>query len=169
MDLTLDQAAALLGKTARQVRYMIQQGRLPARKSGKRWLIADADLPRSAGQVAAASRREGALDAAVDDALAATPHLRRRFSICDLRAFKIGRPLYASACERLGAEHPASRALRLALEQLGRGCHRFIHADKAAAYRDAREAARPRASRRSSWPSGQEMRSRGSSAWSSRI
>lgn len=141
MDLTLDQAAALLGKTARQIHYMIHQGKLAARKDGKRWLIADADLPRSPGQAAAAARRELALDAAVDEALATTPHLRRRFSICDLRAFKVGQPLYAAACQRLGAEHPASRALRLALEHLGRGCHRFAHADKAAAYRDAREAA----------------------------
>lgn len=141
MDLTLDQAAALLGKTARQVHYMIHQGKLPARKDGKRWVIADTDLPRSEGQTAAAARRERALEDAVDDALAATPHQRRRFSICDLRAFKVGQPIFAAACERLGADHPASRALHLTLQHLGRGCHRFAHADKAAAYRDARESA----------------------------
>ena len=34
MDVTIDEAAALIGKTARQVRYMINMNRLPARRDG---------------------------------------------------------------------------------------------------------------------------------------
>ncbi|MCC2868226.1 MAG: helix-turn-helix domain-containing protein, partial [Candidatus Accumulibacter phosphatis] len=44
MHLTLEQAAALLGKTRRQVVYMIEQGRLPAQKVGGRWVIERAAL-----------------------------------------------------------------------------------------------------------------------------
>jgi excisionase family DNA binding protein len=44
MQLTLHQAAAALGKTRRQVQYLIQQGRLPAQKVGGRWYVESADL-----------------------------------------------------------------------------------------------------------------------------
>jgi excisionase family DNA binding protein len=61
MQLSLQQAAERLGKSVRQVRYLIQTGALPAQKSGGRWLIAAADLPLSEGQRAALERRERAL------------------------------------------------------------------------------------------------------------
>ena len=39
MELSLQQAVKILGKTCRQVLYMIEQGRLPAKKIGGRWVI----------------------------------------------------------------------------------------------------------------------------------
>ena len=44
MQLTIEQAAARLGKSPRQVRYLIQTRRLPARKFSGAWLIESADL-----------------------------------------------------------------------------------------------------------------------------
>ena len=37
--LTLPEAAALLGRSERQIRYLIQQGKLHAKKQGRRWLV----------------------------------------------------------------------------------------------------------------------------------
>lgn len=39
MRLTLAEAAQRLGKTDRQVRYMVEQGTLKAAKKGGRWLV----------------------------------------------------------------------------------------------------------------------------------
>ena len=50
MQLSIQQAAERLGKSVRQVRYLIQTGSLPAHKSGGRWLIAVADLPHRVGK-----------------------------------------------------------------------------------------------------------------------
>ncbi len=44
MQLTLQQAAASLGKTRRQIQYLIQQGRLPAKKVGGRWYVESAGM-----------------------------------------------------------------------------------------------------------------------------
>ncbi|MCG8425133.1 MAG: helix-turn-helix domain-containing protein [Proteobacteria bacterium] len=57
MELTVDQAAAKLGMTERQVRYLIKRGSLAARKRGKRWLIDSDALPRSKGQQEAEDAR----------------------------------------------------------------------------------------------------------------
>jgi excisionase family DNA binding protein len=53
MHLTLEEAAQRLGKTVRQVRYLIQTGALRADKSSGRWRIDAADLPLSEPQRAA--------------------------------------------------------------------------------------------------------------------
>jgi excisionase family DNA binding protein len=37
--------AELLGKSLRQVRYLIQQGELPAHRDGRVWRVRDEDLP----------------------------------------------------------------------------------------------------------------------------
>ena len=39
MELSLQQTADILGKTRRQVLYMIDQGRLPGKKVGGRWVV----------------------------------------------------------------------------------------------------------------------------------
>lgn len=140
MDLTLDQAATLLGKTTRQVRYMVDKGRLPAKKDGAHWTVRREDLGLSDAQVQHRARDVDRLRDRVEDAL----HIREappRFSIADLKAFQAGRPLYLGALESLGPEHLATAALKRALLELGAGCHRFHADEKAAAYRAARDAA----------------------------
>jgi hypothetical protein len=56
MQLSLADAAIALGRSQRQIRYLIQTGGLAARKEGGRWVIDSADLPLSAGQRQAAGR-----------------------------------------------------------------------------------------------------------------
>ena len=143
MKLTLEEAAARLGKSMRQIRYLIDNNRLPAEKSSGRWVIDDANLPLSEGQQQAVERKERQLRAAVEEGLGLSDAGERkaRYSVRDLKAFQIALPVQRQAVERLGADHPATAALRQVLECLARGCHRFEHGAKAEAYRQARDAA----------------------------
>ncbi len=50
MKLSIAEAAAVLGKSERQVRYQIKTGELRAAKEGQRWRIDGADLPLSAAE-----------------------------------------------------------------------------------------------------------------------
>ncbi len=143
MHLTVDQAAARLGKSARQIRYLIKARQLPARKFGGRWVIDSEDLNLSEGQTRAVERRERQLRAVVEEGLGLPDagERRPRYSVRDLKAFQIALPIHARAAEHIGEDHPATRALRRVLELLTRGCHRFEHSAKADAYQEARDAA----------------------------
>lgn len=149
MELSLEDAATKLGKSVRQVRYLVKLGRLPSRKVAGRYLVTIPPsggppcvepAPSSSPKATAQQRKHSALRAAVEDALDLPPQ-QRRYSLRDLKAFQVGLPLYQQALARLGPEHGACRALRQLLENLSRGCHRFDSADKAEAYRAARDAA----------------------------
>lgn len=145
MKLTLEQAATRLGKSQRQVLYMIQQKRLPAEKIAGRWFIdSEAAEPLlNEQQQNNQTRKQRQLRAAVDSALALEPDEQRqaRYSIRDLKAFQIALPVYRTACQEFGSDHAATRLLRQVLEHLSQGCHRFDQEDKATAYRAARDAA----------------------------
>ncbi|KFB70854.1 MAG: DNA binding domain, excisionase family [Candidatus Accumulibacter phosphatis] len=143
MKLTLEQAAARLGKSERQIRYLVHNGRLPAEKIGGRWLIDSDALTLSDGQREAVERKERQLRAAVEEGLGLPAASERspRYSVRDLKGFQLALPLYRQTAACLGADHPATLALRRVLEELARGCHRFEHAEKAEAYRQARDAA----------------------------
>lgn len=140
MELSLTQAAQLLGKTRRQVEYLIQTGKLTAHKAGGRWRIAEADLPLSPGQREARARRGHGLRDAVDEVLERTAP-RARYSMRDLKAFQEARALWVACMTEIEPTHPARGYLRTALEQLALGCHRYDRKDKAAAYNQARDAA----------------------------
>ncbi|HMV06795.1 MAG TPA: helix-turn-helix domain-containing protein [Accumulibacter sp.] len=142
MKLSLEQAAARLGKSERQVRYLIMNGRLPAEKVAGRWLIDSAALPLSPGQQSAIERKERQLRAAVEDGLGLSEANERapRYSVRDLKAFQLAQPVHGKALALLGADHPATAALRSVLGALTRGCHRFDYGEKAEAYRFARDA-----------------------------
>ena len=71
MQLTIDEAAARLGKSARQIRYLIQNDGLPAKKIAGRWVIQADDLPLSEPQREAVGRQERALRGAVERGLMA--------------------------------------------------------------------------------------------------
>ncbi len=141
MQLTIDQAANRVGKSARQIRYLIKSGRLPASKIGGRWMINATDLPLSEPQRATIERRERALRSAVDEGLGLDSERPPRFSVRDLKAFQIALPLERQAAALLGPEHPATQALRHTLELLAQGCHRFDNNAKAESYRAARDSA----------------------------
>ena len=141
MQLTIDEAAARLGKSARQIRYLIQNDGLPAKKIAGRWLIEADDLPLSEPQREAVGRQERALRGAVERGLGLDEERPRRYSVRDLKAFQLAQPLHQRSVDLLGPEHAATRALRRSLLLLAQGCHRFKHEDKAMSYRAGRDAA----------------------------
>lgn len=129
----------MLGKSPRQVRYMLQQNELKAHKADGRWVFKREDLPLSPTQQEARTKKAEALADIVQDALA--PHTkpaRKRYSVRDMAAFQVGKPQLTELCELLGAQHPAARALEEALILVTQGCHRFEPRDKLDAYRQAR-------------------------------
>jgi hypothetical protein len=77
MQLTLEQAATRLGKSKRQVLYMIQQGHVPAQKLAGRWWIESHHLPLSDGQQHSYDRKQRQLRAAVEEALDIAPEAVR--------------------------------------------------------------------------------------------
>ena len=138
MDLTLTQAAQLLGKTRRQVEYLVKTGRLPAKKAGARWLVADTDLPLSPGQRQARERKTAALHAVAEEVRGETAP-KTRYSLRDLKAFREGLAAYGAGRKQLPETHPALPLLRQALDDLAVGCHRFERRSKAEAYGRARD------------------------------
>jgi hypothetical protein len=139
MKLSLSQAAERLGKTQRQIRYLIKQGKLDARKDGGRWVVDSDRLPVSDEQRAARQRQETRLRDAVDAAL--DTHRQGRYSLRDLKAVTVGAPIYRSCLQRTGPDSIASRELRASLDHLAVGYHRYALSEKRDSYRAARDAA----------------------------
>ena len=100
VDLSLPEAAALLGQSLHQVRYLIRTARLPAKKVGGQWRVRREDLPRGEAQAQAAERKVERLREAVDDALALPPS-KVRYSLRDMKAFAVARPLCLEAARSL--------------------------------------------------------------------
>lgn len=142
MDLSLAEAARLLGKSERQLRYLVKTGKVPAQKVAGRWRLVREELPLSEGQERAErikSQRAARIAQEVLQPDAHGPAVQRRFSVRELAAYREGAPLYRSLAAELGAEHPAAVCLREALMLLACGCHEFHARGKAAYYGRARE------------------------------
>lgn len=109
MDLTLQDAANRLGKSLRQLRSMVKEGRLKTRKVGGRWFIVADDLPQSAPQQQAAERHDRQLRTAVEDALGLDSKAgpAKRYSVRDLKAFQIGLALHRRAHTGVSPTHAA--------------------------------------------------------------
>ena len=141
MHLSLAEAASALGRSERQVRYLIKTGRLKATKDGGRWVVDRADLPLSVGQRQARQKKAESLQDAVEQALG--PHLdplaRKTWTVRSMGSFRSAHAAWKLAHEAVGLEHPAVAALQQTLLEIGRGCHAFHPEDKKAAFRMARE------------------------------
>ena len=92
MELSLQQTADILGKTRRQVLYMIDQGRLPGKKVGGRWVVDRADLQVDKEIQQRASQKQERFKAVVEEAL--TPGRERRYTLRDLKAVQLAAPIY---------------------------------------------------------------------------
>ncbi len=141
MVLSLSETARLLGKSERQVRYLIRSGKLPAKKKEGRWLIQREALGLSGGQEKAQQAKSERAARLVQELLA--PHSEGRsskktYSIRDLRAFREGAPLYRDLAAKAGADHPATGLLHEAMMLLACGYHEFDGASKAELYARAR-------------------------------
>jgi len=141
MKLSLRQTAELLGKSQRQVRYMIKEGRLKASKDGSRWVVDRGDLPLPAGQVMRGLKDQARVKEVVETALGTTGAAAeaRRYSVTDLRSFQAGRKVLAEIRGKLGEDSLPARRLADALALITCGCHTFHKRDKVAFFQRARE------------------------------
>jgi len=142
MELSLTEAARLLGKSERQMRYLIQEARIPGRKVHGHWVIRREDLPLSEGQVQAARQKtERAARLAEEILRPEEEGSPKSHSIRQLRAYQVGAPLYRDLVEKTGADHPATGLMREALMLLACGYHEFESHGKAEHYGRARQQA----------------------------
>ncbi|MCP5040595.1 MAG: helix-turn-helix domain-containing protein [bacterium] len=139
MTINLQEAATILGKTVRQVRYLIQTNRIRATKVAGRYVIERDDLPQTEPAEKARTRRQERLREVVEDTLEVSTERSRRYSIRDLKAFQVAKPLYLRAQEELGPEHCVASMLFKSIDQLVVGCHRYDRSEKAESYRLARD------------------------------
>lgn len=92
MELTIREAAALMGVSQRTLRARAARGDIPARKRGGVWKIQRRDLPLTEGQRAGLQARAEQVRQAVEDALPsrlASHAGDRRRSLADLDAFRL--------------------------------------------------------------------------------
>ncbi len=156
MKLSIAETATVLGKSERQVRYLIRTGRLAAKKQKGRWKIESADLPLSdAERQALVERSQTARDAfekgleplvkaarpAEEKAKSDADAAKRAYSVVDLFAFQAGEAIYRDLTSEISAEEPAARQLFEALALLTRGCHCYHPKEKASRFSEARELA----------------------------
>ena len=139
MQLSLQEAVQILGKTRRQVLYMIEQGRLPARKVGGRWVIERAALQVDETVQQRSSQKQARFRAVIEEAL--TPGQERRYTLRDLKAVQVTTPIYRELAARGNGWEKAAAHMRACLDQLAVGCHRYDRQEKTIAYRAARDAA----------------------------
>jgi hypothetical protein len=140
MQLSLSQAAALLGKSERQVRYLISQGKLSAGKSSGRWAVDSRTLKGHKAESPAATpsvTNKPNVDRRLREAAETPP--AHRYSVRDLRAFQAAEPVYREVRAQLGNQDTVTLRLRRALDLLARGCHTYQSQRKVELYEDARE------------------------------
>jgi hypothetical protein len=139
MELSLQQAVEILGKTRCQVLYMIEQGRLPAKKIGGRWAIERADLQVDEERQQRASQQQARLKDMIEEAL--TAGQGRRYTLRDPKAVQLAAPIYYQLAARGAGWEKATTYMRACLDHLALGCHRYDRQEKTVAYRAARDAA----------------------------
>lgn len=138
MAISITEAATILGKTRRQVAYLIEQGLLPAKKAGGRWVIERADLNTDTPQQQRASQKQAQFQAVIEEAVIPT---NQRYTLRDLKAVQLAAPIYHQLIERGAGWDKAAAHMRECLDQLAVGCHRYDQQEKTAAYRAGRDAA----------------------------
>jgi hypothetical protein len=139
MELSLQQTADIPGKTRRQVLYMIDQGRLPGKKVGGRWVVDRADLQVDEEMQQRTSQKQARFRAVVEDVL--TPGKDRRYTVRDLKAVQLATPIYQQLVAHGAGWEQAATYMRACLDQLALGCYRYDRQEKTVAYRAARDAA----------------------------
>lgn len=90
MELSLSEAARLLGKSERQVRYLLRSGKIQGRKgSNGRWEIRRKDLPLSAGQERAQHHKTERAAQLAEEILRPSDS-KKSHSVRELRAYREG-------------------------------------------------------------------------------
>lgn len=145
MEVSLNEAAVLMGKTPRQVRYLLQQAKITARKVDNVWVIDAESLPLNDAQKAAINARAEVVRESMSKAFEPLLQIvkkgvsQQEYTVRSLNAFKIGEVIYRVMVKELGPADEATRFLRRSLELMGQGYHSFYPDDKLEYYKAARE------------------------------
>lgn len=144
MDLSICEAAPLLGRSERAVRARIARGELPARRHGRTWRIPLATLPLTDAQRESLQHRSDAARRALDAVLPSAAAKDRRHaqrSVADLLPFARGVDLLRDL-QRLEpgnqALGPCCERLRRALAEIAAGAVEYGPDHRVAALRSAR-------------------------------
>lgn len=150
MDLSVQEAATLLGVSTRAVRARLVRGELKGRKVEGKWRVDRGSLPLTEAQRRSLQARveslKEAMDAALPGRLARTP-ADRRISIADLGAFRAGLALLSALRSEAGAVLPSvlrealGAGVEAALLEVADGFHQFDPVARKAAFDRARSAA----------------------------
>ncbi len=130
----------MLGKSERQVRYLIQTGRLAGTKAEGRWQIPAEALAKRPERRERTAEKLEALRAVVEQALPAGG-TAAPWSVTNMRAVKSALELHRAMVEAFSPAAPEADAVARAVRSLVRGGHAFQRQDKRASYQDARLAA----------------------------
>ncbi len=142
MELTVPEAAALLGRSPRTLRAQVARGEIPGTKRNGRWYVDKRDLPLTEVQRRALQEKSDQVRAAVESVLpsrmASRPGQRFR-SLADLDSFRRGAQLLAEISQ---SDHPAAMKsafhIRKALFHLAEAVHQYHRDLKADALAQAR-------------------------------
>ncbi|MBI4881452.1 MAG: helix-turn-helix domain-containing protein [Planctomycetes bacterium] len=148
MQLTLREAATLLGCNGRTLRARLARGDVPGQKRGSKWLIDSDAVPLTSEQRARLEGRAAEIRQTVEDQLGRMLRGRRsrRRSLLDLDAYRAGSKLLRAAAELPLSKDDAGlvRArLRAGMLSLAEGAHAFDPGDKVAAFRATRRCLSP--------------------------
>jgi hypothetical protein len=145
VDISIREAAVLLGRSQRTLRAQLARGEIAGRKQGSRWVIARHDLPLTEAQREALALRAGEIRETVERALpsrVAAKRGQRRRSLADLDTFRLGREvllgLHGGSADGGERRRAAEDSLETGLLALAEGVHAFDPGEKIAALRRAR-------------------------------
>jgi len=93
MDLKLKEVANLLGKSERQIRYMIKKGELKAIKKDGQWSIDRECLPFSVKQILTINRKREIFTDGIDKVVNKLA-IKKEYTFTDLRSFQLSYALY---------------------------------------------------------------------------
>ncbi len=122
MELTIREAATLMGLSPRTVRAQAARGEIPAVKRGGRWFVRHEKLPLTQQQRRAVQARAAEVRATIDQALPSRHAARtgqRRRSVLDLEAFRLALELRQDVRARGGSVPGVAKAS----DELARALH----------------------------------------------
>lgn len=145
MELSLAEAASLMGVSARTLRARAARGDIPARKRAGAWRFDRRDLPLTEAQRAGLQARVDEIRASVEAALPsrlAAHHGDRRRSLADLDAFRAALGVHTAirAAERTPGRTRALASLEAALDELAEATLVYTRSSKLAALDRSRAA-----------------------------
>lgn len=140
MELSLREAATLLGRSPRTLRGQLARGDIPGKKKGNRWVVPSDSLPLTEPQRRALQAKADEVRELVEQALpsrVARTRGKGGLSVADLDAFRHTLPVYVAVRARPDLAACADE-LEQALLELAEGCHHFHPEPKTQAFVAAR-------------------------------